>query len=231
MARILRVDELHGWREIVRAALPDHRVDVVGSIEAAPGVLGDGGPYHVALVDLRVVGGRDVASTELLRLLHEEYPDTSVVVVASSPPSAAVRDELAARFGVEEILVAADVTVPDLRHTIEEALRRAVAVDGPIRRRELHRRTSEWRCRLGAKLDARVRAAEMVAGNAGGNRADFRRRAKTALADARELRERFHADSAALADRVDRAASVQEVLDAVDAVEEMESLYAGLVGP
>ena len=123
-----------------------------------------------------------------------------------------------------------DRTVPDLRHTIEDALSRAVPVDAPVRRAELHRRNREWRLRLGAELDARVRAAEMAARNAGGTGPDFRRRARTALADARDLMERFRADSAAVTDRIDRAASVEEVVDAADAFEAAESYYADLLG-
>src|SRR5215207_7606385 len=99
MARILHVDELHGWRETVRSALPDHRVDVAGSSEEARRLLADGGVYHVALVDMSVVADREIVGAELLRLLRSEYPDTSVIGVASSSPSDAVRDELAERFG------------------------------------------------------------------------------------------------------------------------------------
>ena len=122
-----------------------------------------------------------------------------------------------------------DKTVPDLRHAIEKALSHAIPVDAPVRRTELHRRNRAWRRRLGAELDARVRAAEMAARNAGGTGSDFRSRARTALVDARDLMERFRADSAAVTDRIDRAASVQEVLDAADAFEAAECLYADLL--
>ena len=91
MARILHVDELHGWRETVRSALPDHRVDVAGSSEEARRLLAGGGTYHVALVDLRVTADREIVGAELLRLLRSEYPDTSVIGVASSSSLGAVR--------------------------------------------------------------------------------------------------------------------------------------------
>lgn len=230
MARILHVDELHGWRETVRSALPDHRVDVAGSNDEARRLLADGGAYHIALVDLSVVADREIVGAELLRLLHSEYPDTSVIGVASSSPSDAARDELAERFGVEEVLIPTDETVPDLRHTVEEALSCAVPAGATIRRVELRRRSREWRCRLAAELDAGVRAAEMVARNAGDNGSDFCKRARTDLAEARDLTERFRAGSAAVTDRIDRASSVQEVLDAADAFEAAEGHYADLVG-
>ena len=99
MARILHIDTLHRWHETVRSALPDHRVDVASSSEEARRLLADGGAYHAALVDLRVVADREIVGAELVRLLRSEYPDTSVVGVASSSPSDAVRDELAERFG------------------------------------------------------------------------------------------------------------------------------------
>jgi len=83
---------------------------------------------------------------------------------------------------------------------------------------------------LGAELDAQVHAADMVVRNASGTRSDFRRRARTALEDARALRERFRTDSAAITDRIDRSASVQEVLDAADAFEHIEGLFADLMG-
>jgi hypothetical protein len=231
MARILHVDELHGWHETVRDALPDHRVDVVGSSEEARRLLGEGGAYHVALVDLRIVADLEIAGAGLLGLLCCQYPDTAVVVVASAAPSDAARDELARRFGVEEVVIPTGITVPDLRHTIEKALSHSVPVDNPVRRAELHRRNQEWRRRLGTELDARVRAAEMVARNADGTGDDFRRRARTALADARGLRERFRADSAAVTDRIARAVSIQDLLDAADAFEAAAGRYAELVGP
>lgn len=230
MARILHVDELHGWRETVRDALPDHRVDVAGSSEEARRLLAAGGAYHVALVDLCVVADREIVGAELLRLLRSKYPDTSVIGVASCSSFDAVRDELAERFGVEEVVVPTDKTVPDLRHRIEEALSHAVLVDAPVRRAELHRRNREWRRRLGAELDARMRAAEIVAHNSGGTGSYFRSRVQAVLVDARDLMERFRADSAAVTDRIDRAASVEEVVDAADAFEAAEGLYADLVG-
>ena len=229
MARILHVDELYGWREFVRSALPDHRVDVAGSNEDARRLLADGGAYHVALVVLRVVSDREIMGAELLRLLRSEYPDTSVIGIVSSAPSAAVRDELADRFGVEEVVMPTDKTMPDLRHAIEEALRHAIPVDAPVRRAQLHRRNWTWRRRRAAELAARVRAAETVAGDVGHTGSEIGRHARTALADARDLVDRFRADSAAITDRIDRAASAQEVLDAADAFEAAQSLYVDLV--
>jgi len=230
MARILHVDDLHGWREIVRRALPDHRVDVAGSSEEALDLLRGGAAYHLALVDLRVVPDREIVGAGLLGLLRSRYPETRAIAVAAVRPPETVRDELAERFGVEEMLIPSGMGVPDLRHVIEEALRQAVPVDARVRRADLYHRNREWQRRLGAELDAQVHAADMVVRNASGTRSDFRRRARTALEDARALRERFRTDSAAITDRIDRSASVQEVLDAADAFGHIEGLFADLMG-
>lgn len=230
MARILHVDALHCWREIVRHALPDHRVDVADSSEEALDLVQGGAAYHLALVDLRVVPDRGIVGTGLLGLLHSRYPETRAIAVAAVRPPDAVREELAERFGIEEMLIPSGTSVPDLRHVIEETLRKAVPVDARVRRAELHDRNRHWQRRLAAELDSRVHAADMVARNASGNGPDLRRRARTAIEDARALRERFRADSAAITDRIDRSASFQEVLDAGDAFEHLKSLYADLVG-
>jgi len=83
MARILHVDDLHGWREIVRRALPDHRVDVAGSSEEALDLLRGGAAYHLALVDLRVVPDREIVGAGLLGLLRSRYPETRAIAVAA----------------------------------------------------------------------------------------------------------------------------------------------------
>lgn len=226
MACILHVDHLHGWRAVLRRALPDHHVDVAGSGEEALGLLQDGTAFHLALVDLGPDSDADTVGIELLELLRARHPGTRPIVVVAVPPPDTVRDDLLERFGVEEILIISETGEPDLRHVIEDALGQAVPADARLRRAELHRRYQKWQHRVGAELDSRLRAAELFVRNGSTISPGSRRPARVALENARALREQFRADSAAIAGRIDRSASAREVLDATDAFEHVEGLYA-----
>jgi CheY-like chemotaxis protein len=225
MARILHVDDLHEWREVVGRALADHHVDVAGSYDEALDLLQSGAAYDLALVDLHLVPGQDDPGGELLELLRARYPDTRRIVVAALPPDGALRVDLVEKYGVEEVLIRSAMDAPELRHVVEDALEEAVSVDARIRRAELRRRSQDWQRRQGALIESRIHAADLLAGTAGSDS-----RAQSALEDARALRERFRADCADLADRIDRSVTIQQVLDAADAFEHVEGVWADLVG-
>jgi CheY-like chemotaxis protein len=227
MARILHVGDEPKWCEVVEEALADHDLDLAAAHQQARALLRTGRAYDLAVVDLDSASG----GGELVELLWTHYPDTPRVLVAAVPPSRAGRPAwveragLFARYGVEEVLAKSATSAPDLWRIVETALEHEAAVEAPIRRAELRRRYQEWRSRQDAELEARIRAAEIVARNTGEVASPSRRRARAALEDALALYERFTADVYDIGTRIERAVAVREILDAADALVRIEELY------
>lgn len=213
-ARILQVGDEPTWHEVVQQALAHHDLDVAADHRQATALLRIGRTYDLAVVDLHPTTG----GGELLELLWTHYPDTRRVVVAEVPPRQADRRGRAglfARYGVEEVLTRSTLSAPDLRQIVGTALEDEAAVETRIRRADLRRRYQDWRSRRQAELEARVRTAEIVAGEVG----------RAPVEDALVLYERFTADAYETGIRIERAVTVPQILDAADVLVRIEELY------
>lgn len=228
MARILTVSDQPDWSAVVLAALAEHQVDPATGPEQARRLLRTGAAYDLALVDLQRSTGGTTADgpDELIDLLWSRYPGTLRVVVAAASPPAATAAGTFARYGVEQVLAKPDISPAALRRLVEAAVEQETAAEPRIRRAELRRRYQDWRQRQRADLDARIRTAEIVAGNIGELDSPPRRRAQATLHDLLAQRDRFTIDLHDVGMRIERTVTVQDLLDSADALAGVEERYA-----
>lgn len=194
MARILHVEDQGHWSDLIRRALADHTVDCASSHDEALGYLFAGNSYDLALVDLHLIGDDDFLGGEVLDLLRTGYPGTRRIVVTGSPPMGSLRANIFERYGVEEIIIKGQSTLPDLRRVVEGALSRAadeLPQDVKMRRSELRQRYYEWQRMHLSVLDRNLRDAEDYVRNAGRLHAQSRRRAEEARDAALAAKEEF----------------------------------------
>ena len=137
--QLLYVEDTPAWAMIVREALPDYDVTCVDTLRKAMEALVDDGPFALVLVDPNLTDLDEGAGLEVLEYLRDRMPDTPRIVVTGSPFPGAMTRSLSERYGVSEILIKGDYTLPDLRSTIE----REVGRDTPLGEAERPQRTEE----------------------------------------------------------------------------------------
>lgn len=131
MARILHVDDDELWRQLIKTRLGDHHIDSAESLQQAIDLLQYESPYDVALVDLNLAGDNDLQGGDLLDLMRIRYPHTRRILVTGSPPAGSVRKNLYERYDVDEIIIKRDMSLPDLRRVVEEAVARTPSGPSP----------------------------------------------------------------------------------------------------
>jgi ActR/RegA family two-component response regulator len=120
---LLYVEDTDAYTTIARAALPDYEVVCVDTLGKAMEALVNGGPFALVLVDPNLTDLEEGDGLEVLEYLRERMPDTPRVVVTGSRFAGAITKNLGERYGVSEILIKGDYTLPDLRSTVDRAVR------------------------------------------------------------------------------------------------------------
>ncbi len=134
--RLLYVEDTPAWATIVCEALPDYNLTCANTLRTAMEALVDDGPFALVLVDPNLTDLDEGAGLEVLEYLRDRMPDTPRIVVTGSPLPGAMTRTLGERYGVSEILIKGDYTLPDLRSTIEREIRRGTHSDGREQRQE-----------------------------------------------------------------------------------------------
>jgi CheY-like chemotaxis protein len=227
MARILYADEMAEWRTEVRRELADHHVDLAGTHDEALRRLIDGPRHDLALIDLNLVADLGGLGAELLDVLRARYPDTRRMIIASAPPTEAVRRAVLTRHGAERLLVKAGLTATCLRHAVEELLDLEVSPDARIRRAERRRRYQQWWRRVDTELTAEARGADLLVRNTETVHGAPRHAALAqGVARATARHHRFTAEADDLCRRIEDAATIQATLDVADAFEYLRARWA-----
>jgi CheY-like chemotaxis protein len=226
MAKILHVEDQRHWIDFTRKALADHEVDSAATFDDALEFLRAETDYDVALVDLNLVTQDDLLGGEILDLLRSQRPQTRRIVVTGSPPRGPLRARVFERYGVEEIIIKAEFTLPDLRKVVEEAL---VVGDIPqgvkLRRSELRQRLRDLQRSEGRVIDRSVREAEEYVRNAQKLSVQSGKRAKEALAGAESLSVLFSRECARIQRIVDSIQSETDALLAADEIERLQGIF------
>lgn len=226
MARIIHVEDEDEWIKFTRRALADHRVDSANSYSEALSLIRDNTPYDLALVDLNLESGSDGLGNEILDLLKFEYPSTRRIVITARPPVGGLRANIFERYGVEEIIIKGDMTLPDLRKVVAEALKRQadeIPQDVRIRKSELMQRYREWRSQIDNTLRSRILEAQEYARNAGRLHGQSGRRAQSDLDRWLKLQERFRRDCAELEVVLSNIKLMDDTIAAIDTLERVSA--------
>ncbi|MGA8529210.1 MAG: hypothetical protein WB622_05810 [Acidobacteriaceae bacterium] len=229
MARILYVENEEFWRNYITKQLGDHHVDTVGSLQAAVDLLDSEPAYAVALVDLNLHGDGDGEGGELLDLLYLRYPATKRIVVTGSPPGGSVGKRIFERYDVEALIIKRDLSLPDLRRVVEEAITsRPGELSQSLRlnRWTLRQRFRDWHRIHSERLEGELRAAEEHLSDAIRLGAQTRLRAQEAVVSAREKETRFREVSGQLRQIVLSISSEADFDTALEALENAEEQFS-----
>jgi CheY-like chemotaxis protein len=203
LARILHVDDDEFWRKLIRSRLGDHDVDSAESLPKAIDLLRSETSYDVALIDLNLAGDNDLQGGDLLDVLRIHYPHTRRILVTGSPPAGSVRRNIFERYDVDEIVIKRDMSLPDLRRVVEEAVARREGEPSESLRRSqsrLQQRFRDWRAAQADRLRHEVRAADGRARDAANVSLQSRQFAEMTLAAVRQR----EADFRLASDRLQR---------------------------
>jgi CheY-like chemotaxis protein len=164
MARILYVEDSAEWIKIVLRALAGHEVDYAHSASEAIRLIEDGAPYDLALVDLHLRADADALGGDVLVLLDRVAPSTRRILITGSPPVGDLRRNVFDRYGVDEMILKGELTLPDLRAVVAQALesrepRGDITDELRFRKSELGHRYRSWRARIDTELSLRAREA------------------------------------------------------------------------
>jgi CheY-like chemotaxis protein len=121
---LLYVEDTEAYMTIAREALPDYRVVCVDTLGKAINALVHDGPFALVLVDPNLTDLEEGDGLEVLEYLRERMPEVPRVVVTGSRFAGAITRNLGERYGVFEILIKGDYTLPDLRSTVDRAVRK-----------------------------------------------------------------------------------------------------------
>lgn len=124
MARIIHVEDDSEWIKFARKALADHTVDSANTYIEALLLIRDNPPYDLALVDLNLERNVDRLGGEILDVLKADYPTTRRIVVTGQPPAGGLRDNLFERYGLDDVIIKGEATLPGIRRIVAGALRR-----------------------------------------------------------------------------------------------------------
>jgi CheY-like chemotaxis protein len=121
---LLYVEDTEAYMTLAREALPDYRVVCVDTLGKAINALVHDGPFALVLVDPNLTDLEEGDGLEVLEYLRERMPEVPRVVVTGSRFAGAITRNLGERYGVFEILIKGDYTLPDLRSTVDRAVRK-----------------------------------------------------------------------------------------------------------
>jgi CheY-like chemotaxis protein len=194
LARILYVDDQEFWRKYIAQQLRGHHVDTADSFQAAVDLLDSGSGYAAALVDLNLRDDDDGEGGDLLDLLCLRYPETKRIVVTGSPPGGSVGKRIFERYDVEALVIKRNVSLPDLRRVVEEAIAvkpGELPQSLRLNRWVLRQRFRDWHRVQADRLEDELHAAEEHMSDSAKLGAQTRQRAEEAVVSARERVARF----------------------------------------
>jgi CheY-like chemotaxis protein len=230
MSRILHVEDEDTWRNFVKRALADHHIDSAASTEEALRFLQGGAPYHLALVDLSLIRPGDLLGGEILDLLRARYPTTRRIVVTGNPPGGPLRANIFERYEVEEIIIKGQLTLPDLRRVVENALDQTkwgAPHQVKLHRSELRQRFRDWRRGQASLMTEKIRDAEEYARNAEKLSGQAGRRAQDALKVILDQQDGFWQDCLTIESELDGIVVMEDVFKAMEELDTIEAKYAG----
>lgn len=219
MARILHVENEPDWIDITREALADHHhVDSASTYSEALGFIRGSATYDLALVDLNLLRWDDGQGKEILDVLRNECPSTRRIVVTGKLPAGSLRENIFDRYGVEEIIIKGEMTLPDLQRAVGTALNNSESVtpDVKLRKSEALHRYRTWRTNQGQVIDDRVRDAREYVHNAGRLHGQSGRRAQEQLDNILRERESFLDRCVSLEDALSNARTMEELMAALE---------------
>jgi CheY-like chemotaxis protein len=230
VARIICVEDEPAWLDIVSQALAGHLVDPARTFGEAVTLI-QANDYDVALVDLNLEGPDDRLGAEILDLLRLEHPSTRLIVVTAHPPSGGVKANILERYGVDEVILKAATTLPDLRRIVSGVLNGGSPATLPAEvkaaRSEVRQRYLDWHGHLERIIRTRAREAEDGAGRAGRKR----RPPGGAAGDDRNrwlrLREELVDASSAFERLLSEATEMPDIAAASERLDQMIDEFAG----
>jgi CheY-like chemotaxis protein len=234
LARILHVDDDEVWRQLIKNRLSDHHVDSAESLQQAIDLLQSESSYDVALVDLNLTGNNDLQGGDLLDLMKVRYPHTRRILVTGSPPAGSVRRNIE-RYDVDEIIIKRDMSLPDLRRVVEEAVTRAPSGSGQslgLSRSSLRQRFRDWNTAQADRLSSEIRVADEHMRNAAKVSVQNRQLAEMALAAVKQRETDFKLTSDRLRRLLDDIEDEDQLNAAAAALGAAEEYFAQhLEGP
>lgn len=125
--RLLYVEDTERWTTVAKEALPDYEVICAESLGKAMFALVNEGPFALVLVDPNLTDLDEGDGLEVLEYLRDRMPEVPRVVVTGSRFPGAITKTLGKRYGVSEILIKGDYTLPDLRSTIDSLVNESIS--------------------------------------------------------------------------------------------------------
>lgn len=234
MAKILHVENEQEWIGIVRRQLADHEVDSADTFEKALILLRDNPPYDLALVDLNLERDDDGLGGQLLDLLKIEHPGTRRIVVTARPPSGGVKANIFERYGADEILIKAELGLPDLRLAVSNSLakiNKTESAEPPSQeltrgKAALKQRFRDWSERLERVIHERTTKAAEYLNNAEKLHRNAMHRAKVILEGWHDLQKSFSAECTRLEALFAKIDTVAQLRSAVEELEHVETRFA-----
>lgn len=221
MARILHVENELDWIEITREALLDHHVDSARTYSEALALIRGSSPYDLALIDLNLVRDNDGLGREILDVLRLECPSTRRIVVTGRPPEGGLRKNIFDAYGVEEIIIKGEMTLPDLQRVVGMALTASdtITSDVKLRKSEALQRYRSWRIFTSQAMDDKVRDAQEYVHNAGRVHGQSGRRAQEVLDALLGERELFQRQCSEVETVLTDARNLADVLAGVESLD------------
>lgn len=129
MARILLVENLDYWLDLIGRSLPDHEVVNARSYDEALLAIRNGSGFDVAIVDLHLMDSqehnpRDYLGGRILDMLRDEYPSTLRIALTGYAPGAARK--LIDRYDVVDLLLKGNMELAVVSEVVDAALARTL---------------------------------------------------------------------------------------------------------
>jgi CheY-like chemotaxis protein len=229
MARIIYVEDESEWQEFARNALAGHQVDIAGNFREAVSLI-QGNRYDVALIDLTLGETGDRLGGEILDLLKIEYPDTCRIVVTGDPPGGSLRANILDKYDVNEVIIKARTSVPDLRRVVTEALGGPGAATPMAGVRDaqaqLTQRYQDWYEPVARIVRSKLREAQDQVRNAGRLRNESGHPAHGSRNGWLDLQERLTRSAADFERLLAESRSQQDVASATEQLNHLMSKFA-----
>jgi CheY-like chemotaxis protein len=163
VARIIHIEDETLWINIVSRALADHHVDPARTFDEALALLGGSGKYELALIDWNLGAQGDKSGAEILDLLREDYPETRRVVITAKPPPGNLKSRIYDRYGVDDLIIKDNTSLPDLQLVVRRALKRRpdeVSVEVNKRATAIRESIRDWREGVRDRIRSNTRKIE-----------------------------------------------------------------------
>lgn len=225
------MDDDDFWLKLIKDRLGDHHVDSAESLQKAIDLLQSGSSYDVALVDLNLAGDDDLQGGDLLDLMRIRYPHTRRVLVTGSPPAGSVRN-IFKRYDVDEIIIKRDMSLPDLRRVVEEAVARRPSEPPEslrLSQSSLKQRFRDWRIAQADRLQNEIRVADEHVHDAAKVSVQSRQLAEMTLAAVKQREADFRLTSDRLQRLLENIGDEDQLAAAVATLDAAEEHFASNV--